>query len=109
MRKVVSAITVLLILNSPLLAGEPARLMNAKSVSEQREVLSHALESAGHTCAGISEHMYAGEKAGMDFYSVRCDDRSEYMISIAAAGEMQSRVMMCDVLAALGVRCFTKL
>jgi hypothetical protein len=94
---------------SPLTAGEPARLMSAKSIPEQRDVLSHAVESAGHDCPQVAEHMYGGEKSGMDFFSVRCQDASEYMVSIEGAGEMRSRVMVCDVLAALGVLCFEPL
>ncbi len=61
------------------------------------------------SCREIAEHRFGGEKSGLDFFSVRCQDGSEYMVSIAGAGEMQSRVMMCDVLAALGVRCFQPL
>jgi hypothetical protein len=90
-------------------AGEPARLMEAKDVDEQREILLHAVRSAGHECARVSDHMYAGDKGGLDFFSVRCADGTEYMISIEGTGEMQSRVMMCRVLQALDVHCFQKL
>jgi hypothetical protein len=105
----ISVVSMVLIWCLPAMAGEPARLMGAKSVTEQRDVLFHALRSAGHACPVISDHMYGGEKGGMDFFSVRCKDGSGYMISIASAGEMQSRVMMCDVLAALEVHCFRPL
>ena len=104
-----ATLSMLLIWCSPAMAGEPARLMSGKPVTEQRDVLSHAIRSAGHTCPVVSEHMYGGEQGGMDFFSVRCQDGSAYMISISGAGEMQSRVMMCDVLAALGVHCFRPL
>jgi hypothetical protein len=90
-------------------AAEPARLMSTKTVAEQRDVLSHAVQSAGHTCPVVTEHMYVGERQSIDFFSVRCENLGEYMVSIASAGEMQSRVMTCDVLAALNVQCFKPL
>jgi hypothetical protein len=90
-------------------AGEAAQLMNAKSAEEQRDILSLAVRSAQHQCAKISEHMYVGDKQGMDFFSVRCDDGTEYMVSIESIAEMQSRVILCKVLTALGVQCFKAL
>ena len=94
---------------SPASAGEAARLMHSKTLDEQREILSHAVRSAGHQCARVQAHLYVGDKRALDFFSVRCEDGTAYMVSIESTGEMQSRVMMCSVLGALGVQCFHEL
>lgn len=102
-------ISVLPLSVSPVWAGEAARLMLGKDVAEQRGILLYAVRSGGHNCAALSDHLYAGDRHGITFFSVRCADGIEYMVSIADAGEMQSRVMMCSVLEALAVHCFRKL
>jgi len=100
---------VALVAATPAHAGEAADLMNSKPLEEQRTILSHAIEAAAHQCPTISEHMYVGDKGGMDFFSVRCGDGTEYMVSIESIAQMQSRVMVCEVLEALGVQCFKPL
>jgi hypothetical protein len=83
--------------------------MEAKSLDEQREILSLAVRSGAHECPQVADHVYVGEKEEIDFFSVRCSDGLEYMVSIESTGQMQSRVMLCRVLQALGVYCFQKL
>jgi hypothetical protein len=83
--------------------------MHSKPLDEQREILLHAVRSAGHQCARVQDHLYGGDRSALDFFSVRCEDGIEYMVSIESTGEMRSRVMMCSVLQALGVQCFQAL
>jgi len=86
-------------------AGVPDQIY-ALGESERRTIFARLLASESSHCTSVSRTFYQGRDAGgAAYWSVQCSGIAyQVMISDNAGGS--SRAVSCDVLKAVGSRCF---
>ena len=84
------------------------QLLLTRSTAEQARLLGAA---SGKSCRGTDVFFMGMDKHKMGFWSLRCSDGRQFMITIPASPTQQRVVVECKMLRALktGMTCFTSL
>lgn len=71
--------------------------------------LALTVRSVGRSCNSIVRELHVGSFDQSVWYAVECDTGESFMVTIAADGNMNSRVTDCATMALLNIKCFQKI
>ncbi len=89
-------------------AGEVNDLISRQSASEQAATFRSIITSTGErTCRSVSRTFFMGtNRNGGDYFAVRCDNGTDYLVMIENSDGMRSSVVPCARLKTFGAECW---
>lgn len=105
-----TACTLLFILAMPASANQLSDLLASQSESERAAELGKVLVQSGKSCGQVTRTFLQGtDRDDAAYWNVQCSNGTAYVIQVPADPTASTRIMECELMAALGVPCFKKM
>ncbi|MFD0917450.1 hypothetical protein ACFQ14_13635 [Pseudahrensia aquimaris] len=94
---------------SPAFAGKANDALEAQSEGKRSTLFTAAIGKSGFNCGQVTTYLFMGEKAGADWFSLRCRNGQDFALRIMNVEDLPTRALPCKALEAAGAACWTKL
>lgn len=101
-------VTFILILSTPSFANSVNDLMLSKSPADQTRLLGANLNASGELCNATYSFFQGEDKDGNAYWNIACSNGSSFAIQIANNETGTTKIIECNIMESMGIKCFQK-